>query len=53
MEICTVNPLAVGVGAPNVGVRAAPVIEVADTDAEPLGNPDLEVFTVNVEDVPG
>jgi hypothetical protein len=53
LEICTVKPLAVGVGVSNVGVRAAPVMEVADTDAEPLGNPNLEVFTVNVEDVPG
>ena len=51
MPICTVKPVAVGVGAPNVGVNAA-ASEVAVTDAEPPTYTVLVVVIVTVELVP-
>lgn len=53
LEICTVNPFAVGLGVPNVGVSAAPVIEEPEVEPDPWGKPDLLVRTVTVDDVPG
>ena len=47
------KPFAVGLGVPKVGVRAAPVIEDPEVEAEPWGKPDLLVRTVTVEEVPG
>ena len=48
----TVKPSAVAVGVPKVGVRAAPVIEVAVAVAEPSVYPVLVVVIVAVEEVP-
>jgi hypothetical protein len=53
LDICTVKPFVVGVGVPNVGVRAAPVMEVPISSPDPSGKPDLIVRTVTVDDVPG
>jgi hypothetical protein len=53
LEIWTVKPFAVGLGVPNVGVSAAPVIEDAVVEPDPWGKPDLLVRTVTVDDVPG
>jgi len=53
LEIWTVNPLAVGLGVPKVGVRAAPVIELPVVELDPWGKPDRLVKTVKVDDVPG
>ena len=51
MVICTVKPVAVAVGVPNVGVTAAPR-EVAVTCAVPPTYPVLVVVIVAVELVP-
>ena len=51
MPICTVKPLAVDVGAPNVGVNAA-ARDVAVTGADPPTVFNLVVVIVAVELVP-
>ena len=51
MVICTVKPLTVAVGVPNVGVNAA-ASDVAVTGAEPPTVFDLVVVIVAVELVP-
>ena len=51
MVTCTVKPVAVGVGTPNVGVNAA-ASDVAVTVAELLAYPALVVVIVAVELVP-
>ena len=53
MVICTVKPLAVAVGLPNVGVNAAPTTDVAVTVFEPPVYPVRVVVIVAVELVPG
>ena len=53
MLICTVKPVAVGVGAPNVGVNAVPTTDVAAIVFEALAYPVLVVVIVAVEVVPG
>ena len=50
---CTVKPVAVAVGVPNVGVNAAPTTDVAVTVAVPPVYPVLVVVIVAVELVPG
>ena len=51
--ICTVKPVAVAVGVPNVGFNAAPSSEVAVTCAVPPVYPVRVVVIVAVELVPG
>jgi len=51
--ICTVNPVAVAVVLPNVGVNAVPTSDVAVTGAEPPTYPVLVVVIVAIELVPG
>ena len=53
MVICTVKPVAVAVGVPNVGVNAAPTTDVAVTVFEPPVYPVRVVVIVAVELVPG
>ena len=53
MVTCTVNPSAVAVVLPNVGVNAAPTTDVAVTVFEPPVYPVLVVVIVAVELVPG
>ena len=53
MVICTVKPVAVAVGLPNVGFNAAPTTDVAVTVFEPPVYPVRVVVIVAVELVPG
>ena len=50
---CTVKPVAVAVGVPNVGVNAVPTTDVAVIGAEPPVYPVRVVVIVAVELVPG
>ena len=53
MVTCTVKPVAVAVGLPNVGFNAAPTTDVAVTVFEPPVYPVRVVVIVAVELVPG